>query len=442
MLDNIKKVHLIGIKGTGMSALALALSSLGVEVSGSDAPDSFFLLDEKNFKEAGIIVYPQFSPDNLKDNIDLVVASTSYGDTNIEIQEAKKRNLTVWQYPKMLGYLTKKFRSIAVCGSHGKTTTANLLAYTARANGLPALAIGGPTSQQVLDLPLRQAGIPLNKEPELFIFEADEYQNKLQYYHPHGVILTNIELDHPDFFKTDQEYAKVFSDFIERIPKDGFLIYCTDDEKAGTVASKAKCKTYGYGFSEHAEYKVSENSFPTSLLGRHNQLNATAVVLAARLLGLNNDQIKKSLSGFTGAHRRMQKVSEHPLIIDDYGHHPTEIKATLEALREAYPDRTIWTVFHPHTFTRTQKFLKEFGQSFQNSDHTIVLDIYTSAREQSGSVSAQDVVHEIQKNGRDAIYIPNIQQVAKFLKDKLNDSTLLVTIGAGDVWKIHELITK
>lgn len=392
---------MVGIKGTGMSGLALVLASLGIKVTGSDSADSFLLLDQKNFDRAGIVITTPFDEKKVPTDANAVISSTSHDSKNIELMEARRRGIPVLSYPEIVGMLTEQFKTIAVCGSHGKTTTTNLLAHILQQAGVPILALAGPTSQQVLD--------HLSQKPKVFILEADEYQNKLQHYFPFGIILTNVELDHPDYFKTEREYQNVFEDFIKKVPPDGFFI---DGRKVSYT------------------------------LGKHNIFNAQLVTLAARKLGLTDDQIEKGIASFKGSPRRMEKVSDDPLIIDDYGHHPTEIKATLRAIREAYPDKEIWTVFHPHTYTRTKKFLTEFGQSFKDSDHTVVLDIYASAREITGDVSSTDVVYEIKKNGGDAYYCATFDQAAAFLKHKLNKNTLLLTIGAGDVWKLHGLLKK
>ncbi|OGN28824.1 MAG: hypothetical protein A3A33_03540 [Candidatus Yanofskybacteria bacterium RIFCSPLOWO2_01_FULL_49_25] len=462
-LKDLHKVHMIGIKGTGMSALALALSELGIRVSGSDSADSFLLLDQKNFDQAGITIATPFDKENLPTQAsvpDAVITSTSHGSDNPEIIQAKKLEIPVLTYPEMLAMLTQSLPSYAVCGSHGKTTVTNWLAFVARDCGVPALVVGGPTSQQVLNIPVKNLSPGLSSKAyrsptgrdssvvisaeindrfaegsgrELFIFEADEYQNKLAMYNPRGVVLTNVELDHPDYFKTEAEYEQVFIDFVKRIPKDGWLVYCTDDARASAVAKHAICKKI--------PYSVPATKLDIALLGDHNQLNAQAVVWAAKELGLTDDQIATSLPKFHGAHRRMEKISDDPLIYDDYGHHPTEIRSTLRALRNTFRDKEIWTVFHPHTFTRTKKFLTEFGQSFKDSDHTIVLDIFESREaNRTADITSLDVVYEIKKNGGDAYYLATFDQVAEFLKDKLNKNTLLLTIGAGDVWKLHSLL--
>jgi len=446
-LHDIKRVHMIGIKGTGMCALALVLHKLGIRVSGSDMKDSFLLLDKKNYTRAKIKIFSDFKAKNVPKNANLAIVTTSHdSSSNPEVKEVKRRGIKIITYPQMLGTLTNEFPSITVIGTHGKTSTTNLLSHVALDNKLPATALSGPTSQQVLN--------EMRFNPELFIFEADEYQNKLKYYNPEGVILTSLEMDHPDYFKTEAQYKKVFKDFVKRIPEDGFLVYYADDKNVREVAKLAKCKTFAYGISKYAKFKVTRTkphsfgvktklgtvSFKTPLLGTHNMLNATAVAIVANALGLSNSQFQKSLSTFKGSPRRLEKVMNKPLVYDDYGHHPTEIKAALSALRSVYPNKEIWTVFQAHTFTRTKKFLKEFGKSFEDSDHTIVLDIWGSAREFRGAVHARDIVKKIEKNGGTAYYLPTRAKAAEFLKQTLDKTSLILTIGASDIWKIHKLL--
>ncbi|MEK7583415.1 MAG: Mur ligase family protein [Patescibacteria group bacterium] len=484
-LRDLKKVHLIGIKGTGMSGLALALAKLGIKVTGSDATDSFLLLDSADFRRASVTIYEQFDATNVPEDANAIIASSSHLTKNVEINKARKLKIPVLTYADVVGMLSEEFKSIAVCGSHGKTTTTNLLAHVLASSKLPMLALAGPTSEQVLSelwvkslpfgKPFRSAtarerdAFPAGNDgvfseghmaSPLFVFEADEYQNKLKQYSPFGVILTNIELDHPDYFKTKESYRKVFEQFVKRIPKEGFLIYCADDADCRAVAAKAKCHTFSYGFSEGADYLIRAvqhadhgtpfalhhegkaiGIFRSALMGQHNVLNAAAVVLASRELGIDEQRIQAGLLSFRGSPRRLEKISEDPLVYDDYGHHPTEIKATLHALRSTFQDKKIVAVFHPHTYSRTKKFLKEFGASFTDADHVIVLDIFESREVGKQTISSKDVVTEIQKHGIKAEYAPTFEDAAKLLKGKLNDKTLLLTIGAGDVWKIHKLIT-
>jgi len=446
----LKRVHMIGIKGTGMSGLALILHALGIKVTGSDASDSFLLINQNRFAKAGIIIADDFSKNNIPKDANAVIASSSHLIKNVEIREARRLKIPILTYADAVGLLSRKFSSIAICGSHGKTTTTNLLAHILQQAKIPVLPLAGPTSEQVLDN-LRREGF--------FIFEADEYQNKLKHYSPFGAILTNIELDHPDYFKTTKQYERIFSQFVRRVPPEGFLVYCADDEAATRIASKASCKKLGYGFSESADYSIravtdSDTATPfaihnddallgvfrTPLLGTHNILNSAATALAAKELGVKQENIQNGLLSFRGSPRRMEKVSDHPLIIDDYGHHPTEIKTTLRAVKTQYPDKKIIAVFHPHTYTRTKKFLKEFGAAFSDADYVIVLDIFESREAGKQTITSKNVVDEIAKFKKDAYYCPTFADAAKLLKGKLNDGTLLLTIGAGDVWRLHKML--
>src|SRR3989344_6182115 len=273
---------MVGIKGTGMSGLALVLAKLGIRVTGSDSADSFLLLDQKNFDHAGITIATPFDAKNIPKDASAVITSTSHHTKNIEIDKARELKIPVLTYPEVLGMLTREFRSIAICGSHGKTTTTNLLAHVLRQAGMPILALAGPTSQQVLDevgmsvslfgkafrsATARESSVAISAEIDnrfaksdtrMFVFEADEYQNKLAQYFPFGIILTNVELDHPDYFKTESEYEKVFEDFIKKVPADGFLI------DGRTIP-----------------YEV----------GKHFEFDAQLVTLAARKLGVSDDII-------------------------------------------------------------------------------------------------------------------------------------------------------
>src|SRR3989344_2614740 len=248
-LKNIKRVHMVGIKGTGMSSLALVLRSLarpakpwrsgGVAVTGSDSADSFLLLDEKYFRKAGITIADGFDAKNISDGIDAIIASSSHLSKNVEINKARKLKIPILTYAEAVGLLTREFKTIAVCGSHGKTTTTNLLGHV-----LKALTIAGPTSPQNI-APYPPLTDKRGNKGEI-VLEADEYENKLKHFFPNGVILTNIDWDHPDYFKTEKAYEKVFIDFVKRIPSDGFLIYCADDLGASAIAKYCKAKKIPY----------------------------------------------------------------------------------------------------------------------------------------------------------------------------------------------------
>lgn len=450
---------MIGIKGTGMSALAVNLKSMGIKVSGSDYPESFFT--DALLKKHDIPVLSPFTTTNIPHRADLVVVSTAYTNKNAEVQEAERRGLKILNYPQILGLITKKLPSVAVCGSHGKTTTSGILAYLLSKTAYQPIVNVGSIVQQLLAYQARH--------PKLFIFEADEYQNKFQYFFPKIVILTNIDYDHPDYFKNARHYQSVFKEFIKKVPANGLLIYCADDKNSREAAKNAKCQKLSYGFSKQANYQIEAPEirtrgmkfniwssqehrgftmtqnwvFNSRLIGNHNALNLAAAVICANYLKVPKVQIKKVIATFAGTKRRleiMKKVKingKDCIIIDDFGHHPTEIKATIATIKTAYPRQTLWTVFQPHTFSRTEALFYDFAKCFNESDKTVILDIYASKRETGGKIHSRDLVRKI--NSPDVIYKPDITAAAKLLKTKIKTPSIILTIGASEVWRLVTL---
>lgn len=451
-LSKIKKVYIVGIEGAGTSAIAQAYQNLGMEVSGSDDGDHFYadILQSK-----GIKVFGSFDKKNLPADADLVIYSTAFEKNNPEVEEARSRNITTISYPEALGKLFEEKYGIAVCGTHGKTTTTAILAECLRESGVDPSAIVG---SKVINW---KSNTLLGKG-NYFIAEADEYQNKLQYYHPLAAIITSVDWDHPDFFPTVGEYVKVFEDFVAKIPRHGFLVFCNDDADAENISQKAVCETLGYGFEKGSDYEINSlqmigdeqqfrvasasedlGTFSIKFPGRHNILNAAAAIAVCHKLKLDLEKVKEALKNFQGTARRFEHVGERngAILVDDYAHHPAEIKATLKAAREKYPKKNIWTVFHPHTFTRTKALLHDFAQSFDDADNVIVIDIYGSAREKQGGVSSKELVDLINKyNHGKAEYIPTIDATTDFLKDKTGEKDVVISMGAGDVWRVTKAL--
>ena len=438
-----KKIYIIGIEGAGTSALAQMYKGLGYEVSGSDDGDHFYgdILAQKETK-----VFGSFNSDNLPNDIDLVVHSTAFKDDNVEIAEAKKRGLKVISYPEALGEIFKQKFGIAVCGTHGKTTTSAMLSVVMQGAEADPSAIIGSRVKDWDSNALIGAG-------EHLIIEADEYQNKLKYYDQIGVILTSIDWDHPDFFPNMQIYKKAFQDFVERIPQHGFLVYCGDDTDVVDVSEKANCKKISYGFTDENDFIIKKQNdkfeiiyedkslgrFEIKAPGNHNILNATAAIVVCYQLKLDLEKVKSGLNDFQGTSRRFEYIGKRneAILIDDYAHHPKEVQATLRAAKEKYPDKEILTIFHPHSFTRTEALLEEFAQSFDDANKVFILDIYGSARENQGNVSSKDLVDLINKyNPNKAEYISTIEEVIEFFEDKIGEGEVLISMGAGDVWRV------
>lgn len=452
--DKLKKVYVIGIKGSGVVGVVEILKSKGIEVLGSDTAEKFFtdaVLEKNQIK-----YFENFSPENIPNDADLVIYSTAYNvGNNVEFQEAMKRKMPMLSYPEMLAQLFNEKYGIAICGTHGKTTTSAWLANTLKELGAdPTAAIGSRVTNW--------GGNALIGAGEFFVLEADEYQNKLIRYNPNAVILTSCDYDHPDFFPDFEAYKQTFKDFVARIPKTGFLVVCGDATSTLEVAKVATCTVLTYGFSDDCSYRVAnlelkrENekprqvfeimqgekslgSFEISLFGKHNVLNALAVIAVCYKLNFSVEKIQVALKNFQGTARRFELIGERngAILIDDYGHHPDEIRATLKAARELYAEKNIWAVFHPHTFTRTKALLSEFSQSFSDADKVIILDIYGSAREAQGGVHSKDLVELVNKYDRGkAEHIATIDETVEFLKDKIGADDVVIAIGAGNVWEV------
>lgn len=462
-LFEAKKIHCIGIKGAGMTALAELLTKNGVTVTGSDTSEVFFT--DAILRGLRIQVKESFAPENIPADCEVIVYSTAYApERNSELQAAFAGGRTVMSYPEALGLLTQEKLSVAVCGTHGKTTTSALLAHTLKELGLDPSAIIG---SQITNW----GGNALAGQGKFFVLEADEYQNKLRFYHPLGVILTSIDWDHPDFFPTAAEYQRVFEEFVMRIPRHGFLVACDESAAVRTVAQQTKATKILYGFHEESDVRIMEyvpidpesvegksgflqrfalkiqnktyGPFYLRLSGRHNALNAAAVVSVLWQLRLFTDDVPKALESFRGTKRRFEKVGTYrgALLYDDYAHHPDEVRVTLRAFRELYPKRKLRVIFHPHTFTRTKALFEEFTTAFEDATSVTFLDIYGSAREAQGGVSSEELVEAINRyTPNKSWYAPDRARLIKDLRESLRKDDLLVTMGAGDVWQLGEAL--
>lgn len=463
-LTKVKKIYMVGIKGVGMTMLAEFLVAHNYQVRGSDTADVF--MTDAVLAKSHITVYEGFSIEHLQDRPDVVVYSLAYSeDTHPELQEAKKQNLKMVSYSEALGAIFNSYYGVAVCGSHGKTTTSAWLGFVLwKALLHPNVMVGAAVPQY--------GGASLTGSSNYLIIEADEYKNKLQYLNPKMILLNNIDFDHPDYFLTIESYQKVFSDFIARLPKSGRLIANYDDEQIRHICEKGTDgEVISYALHTQADYmveniryqagrqffkvclrstdqQVSEENetndlgdFSILLSGQHNISNAVAVIIAALEIGVELHLVRRYLGEFTGTARRMQVLGEYQeaIIIDDYAHHPTEIVATLEAISQKYSGKKIRVVFHPHTFSRTKALLTSFGKSFSQADEVIVLDIYGSAREEQGGISGAEVVQEIKRNGHEQVqFIPTLQAVENYLRSSAQAGEVIVLMGAGDVFKIGE----
>lgn len=468
LANKTKIIYLIGVKGVGMTMLAQFLAAQGYKIIGSDIVDTF--MTDTVLKKAKIKVFSPFGVKNIPTDTNLIIHSSAFtAENNIEMafikdNPARFKKVKILSYAAALGEVFNDYYGVAICGSHGKTTSSAWLGYVLnKAGKSPSVLVGSRVPQF--------NGSSLLGKSKYFIAEVDEYQNKLQYFKPQGVVLNNIEFDHPDFFKDQAAYTKIFADFLKKIPRSGWLVinnrdpeirkikkYCqgqvltydinSSDKTVATVNYLAHNLKIKNGYQIFSVNNLGE--FKISLWGEHNIYNALAVIATARELKVSIQDIKKHLAGFRGTERRSQVLGKYKgaLIIDDYAHHPTEIKATLAGLRARYPKKNIITVFHPHTFTRTRALFKDFTTSFCNTNELIILDIYGSAREKQGGVSSAKLTTAIKQDNvkskrRQLVsYIPTLKQVAFNLRKRLKANDILLLMGAGDVFRVGQELLK
>lgn len=425
--------HFVGIKGTGMSSLAQILHDMNHEVQGSDVDKFYFT--QKPLEARGIQILP-FSKDNIREG-QTVIAGNAYPDTHEEIEEANRLGVPVIRYHRFLGDFMKKYTSVAITGSHGKTSTTGLLAHVMDGAEPTSYLIGDGSGK----------GAENNK---YFVFEACEYRRHFLSYHPDYAIMTNIDFDHPDYFANIEDVFNAFQEMALQVKKG--IIACGDDEQLQSIQAKVPMVFYGFGeendFQARNIKKSTEGStfdvfvrntffasFSTRGYGDHNVLNALAVIALCHYENIDVSIIQERLLTFQGVKRRFtEKSVGDQIIIDDYAHHPTEITATVEAARQKFPDREIVAIFQPHTFTRTQTFLEEFASSLSKADYVYLCDIFGSARENKGELSIADLQSKIQD--ADLITEENTSVLKK------HENSVLIFMGAGDIQKFQDAYEK
>lgn len=428
--DNL--YHFVGIKGSGMSALALVLHEKGFKVQGSDVDKYFFT--QRGLEQAGIRILP-FSADNIQpDEKMIVIAGNAFPDTNEEIAKARELDIPVIRYHSFIGQFINEFTSIAVTGSHGKTSTTGMLAHVLAGVSPTSYLIGDGTGH----------GDPCAR---YFAFEACEYQRHFLAYKPDYAIMTNIDYDHPDYYKSIEDVYTAFQSLAQQVKK-GIFAY-GDDEFLRKI--EANVPVYYYGVNDNddfqainiqrttngSEFDVIYNGktighFDLPSYGEHNILNATAVIAVAYMEGEDMQLVAEELKSFKGVKRRFsEKKVGDMTIIDDYAHHPSEIRATIDAARQKYPDKEIIAVFQPHTFTRTIALIHEFAEALDLADHVYLCDIFGSAREQTGEVKIEDLAALINKGGR-VLQEENMSPLLDY------HDAVVIFMGAGDVQKFEK----
>jgi len=449
-------VHLVGIGGAGLSAIARVLLERGVTVTGSDRTLSALA---QAVREAGARVYIGHDAENIR-GADTIVRSSAIPDENVEIQAAFLLGIPVLKRAEFMPYLLRDKRCVAIAGTHGKTTTTAMIAWLLVALGQdPSFIVGGNVANLGRNA---RAG-----KGTIFVIEADEYDRMFLGLEPSIAVVTNVEHDHPDCFPTEADFRQAFLEFSRKVQPGGVLLTCRDDQgarwlHAQMIAAGRGPLSYGlnhwlghpgpdyysrglqinpaggYDFeflSRSASEQGSGQAYKVSLQvpGHHNVLNATAALAVAATLRLPLDQAARALGDFRGAARRFEVKGQtrQITVIDDYAHHPTEIRATLAAARARYPGQEIWAVWQPHTYSRTRALYAEFLQAFEDADHVVVLDVY-AAREAppANGLSSREIAREIQH--RSAYYRPGLLQSPDWLIKQLKPGAVLLVLSAGD----------
>lgn len=435
--------HFIGIGGAGMSGIALVLHERGISVTGSDLKESRY---SRALVSAGIPVSIGHDVSNVGDP-DLVVVSAAIPDRNPELIEARRRGLEVWPRARMLAELSGDKKTIAVAGTHGKTSTSSMIATMLHGMKLdPTFLIGGEVD-----------GFDTNARGgagDHYVVEADESDGSFVHLEPHVAVITNIEADHLDHYESLAEIETTFAAFMERTVADGVIVACADDAVLTSMVRASGRRVVTYGFSADADVvcaiegregighrftvTIGDDVTAAEVLvpGRHMVSNAAAALACAYALGLDVKQAARALSAFTGVRRRFDTVGEAGgvTVVDDYAHHPTEVKATLEAAA-GLGYRRVWTLFQPHRYSRTEAFATQFGASFGACDRLVLTEVYSAGEAPIPGVSGKSLVTAVLATTPRAqvAYLPHRGDIVPFICGRVTDGDLVITMGAGDV---------
>ncbi|MCR5758409.1 MAG: UDP-N-acetylmuramate--L-alanine ligase [Selenomonas sp.] len=449
-LKDIEKIHFVGIGGAGMSPLAKVMVELGYEVTGSDRADSDVI---RNLKKLGAkITLDGQKGENVK-GADAIVVSTAIPFDNPEVLAARDLGIRKLHRSDINAALVNEYKGIAVAGAHGKTTTTSMLGVTLTKAGVsPTVVVGG-------EMPDLGTNAILG-EGEYLASEADESDGSFLKLHPHIAVVTNVEDDHMDHYGTMENIIKAFRQFIQNVDKEtGYAVLCFDNENLRNIAKSVDRNYYTYAIDHEADYMAKNiktngkgiafdvmhgeemlGHVSLNIPGRHNVLNALACIVTGLTMGVDFEKMVAGLAEFHGAKRRFQTKgrAQGVWVVDDYAHHPTEIAATLKAAKELNPQRLI-CVFQPHRYSRTQLLHEEFGKAFMAADFLLLTDIYSAGEAPIDGIDGETILNEVRKqSGQDVVYIPKREKLAQYLADEAQDGDLIITMGAGDIYRTGE----
>ena len=453
MLQKKHRVHFVGIGGIGMSGIAEVLLNLGYVVSGSDLHETEAT---RRLRSLGAQVFVGHQEENLSAHPSVIVISTAVKYSNPEVLEARRRQIPVIPRAEMLAELMRMKYGVAVAGSHGKTTTTSMIAAVLSASGLdPTMVIGGRVRMLGTNAKMGQG--------EILVAEADESDGSFLLLSPTIAVVTNIDREHMDFHETMERLNESFLDFINKIPFYGLAVLCLDNANVHALLPKVRKRFATYGLSSEADFSARDLQMKPSgveftplhhgqplgnlrlhLPGRHSATNALAAVAVGYELEVPFSRVAEALEGFTGIHRRFEIKGEPQgiLVIDDYGHHPAEIQATIGAIRDSWK-RPLIVIFQPHRFSRTRDLFDEFLTAFEGADRLILTDIYAAGEDPMEGVSSEALYQAIKRKGHMEVqFIPDKDQLVKQLAGKLNPGDIALTLGAGDIYKVGDAIVE
>jgi UDP-N-acetylmuramate--alanine ligase len=452
MYGKIEKIHFVGIGGIGMSGIAEVLLNLDYKVSGSDlrASDT-----TERLASLGGEIYIGHARENVH-NVDVVVTSTAVQSSNPEVIEAQERMIPVIPRAEMLAELMRMKYGIAIAGTHGKTTTTSMVATVLTQGGIdPTIVIGGKLNTLGTNAKLGQG--------KFLVAEADESDGSFLKLSPTIAVVTNIDADHLDFYKGGiEEIKETFVDFINKVPFYGLAVLCLEDRNVAEIIPRVKKRFVTYGLSSQADirathvriagnsttfvahykgYRMGEITF--GMPGAHNVLNALATIAVAMELDVPFAQIQEGFARFGGVGRRFQIKGEVDdiMVVDDYGHHPAEIRATLAAGKNGWPERRLVVVFQPHRYTRTKELFDEFVTAFYDADVLVLTDIYAASEQPIEGVSAEALAAAIRKHGqKDVAYVADREAIPDHLAGIVRPGDIVLTLGAGNLWQAGEAL--
>lgn len=424
-IQKAKNIYIVGAGGIGLSALANLLHHQGKIISGSEIVKSEIT---EHLESKGIEINDQQIQDNITNHIDILIYTAAVDETNPEIIKAKELGIEILSYPEALGQFSNDYTLIAISGTHGKSTvTAMLSKILIEANLDPTIVIGTKTKE------LNSQNYRLGKS-KLMLIEACEYKGSFLNFSPDILVINNLEADHLDHFKTEENYFKTFNKFLQNLKPNGTIIAPSNALEKLEIPKKAKTIHWN-----------KTDTFDLQIPGKFNQENAQSAQLVSRLLDISDSNIKDSLKDFSGSWRRMEiKETKYTktIFIDDYAHHPTEIKATLKAIRSVNPNKKILAIFQPHQFSRTQYFLNDFAKSFKNCNTVIIPNIYKVRDSQTdiSAVSADILVDMINQSSKNALRLNGLEKTAQFIQNNHSDYDIIITMGAGDITNIYDYL--